>query len=495
MKIKEKRIKILIIALLLFLVGFTKVNAASYSGFDYTAKLYDNVNGTITSVTTNGPYNEGLYEGYIPYTANSSGGAWLISSPLTLVANHTYTLTASIPNECGPLTLSSANRIGVGTIVNNAKASYQNNTDVNEVYSRVIGGNYFLIQFAFTPTINGSYIVFPFATSVSCESSRTILSNIVIDDLGINSATEEQINTSLNNQTNTINNSIQNSTDTIINNQNQNNEELKDTINDNFNSCKPSVNLFDNKMELGNINSSGLNYNDTSSIRTIDYIKVNPNTNYIISNNGSKIAVNVSFYNSNKEFISRTFYNGTSFTTSSDTEYIRFQTSKIENYKFQLQEGTIITKYEPFGEVCSNKIDETNDKLNGIQGALTDSSTPNLDSLEDSIGWLPPGPVDSILNLPLTMLNSLTNSLTKTCSPLNLTLPYVNKNIQIPCLSAIFAKITGVNGLWTWVGAIASVLILYNYLLNLYAWVDKVLTLRAEFDEAMGADLANWGRL
>lgn len=167
---------------------------------------------------------------------------------------------------------------------------------------------------------------------------------------------------------------------------------------------------------------------------------------------------------------------------------------KLSN--IMLNEGSSPKPYEKYGEeFCTNKIDETNDKLDGIQGALTDSSSPNTSGLENSAGWLPAGPLDSILNLPLTMLNSLTNSLGKTCTPLNITLPYVNRNIQIPCLSSIFAQITGVQGLWTWVGTIASVLILYNYLLNLYAWVDRVLTLRAEFDEAMGADLANWGRL
>lgn len=149
---------------------------------------------------------------------------------------------------------------------------------------------------------------------------------------------------------------------------------------------------------------------------------------------------------------------------------------------------------EEINEV-QDKIDETNNQLGELNDTLTDSSGPDTSSLENSAGWLPAGPLDSILNLPLTMLNSLTNSLNKSCSPLNISLPFVNKQLQIPCLSAIFAKITGVTSLWSWVGTIASVLILYNYLLNLYAWVDKVLTLRAEFDEAMGADLANWGRL
>ena len=528
--IKEKRILSyfigwLFLGYIIFIIGTNNVYASTYTGSDYYARLYDNVNGILTGVDTTGPYNEGLYEGYIPYSANSSGGAWLISSPITLISNHTYTLTASIPNECGPLVLSSVNRIGVGTTINNAKSSYQNNSDVNEIYSNVIGGQNFLIQYAFTPTINSTYIVFPFATSVSCNSSRTILENIVISDLGLNGVTEQQITNSLNSQTNEINNSIQNSTDTIINNQNQNNEQLKDTINENFNSCRPSVNLFNyastNFVDSGNISLSGTANDFTISatgggiVRAYYLTDINFSTLYrYMSSNYVDNSILLAITNSNnysswsdyandRTIINWNMNNNSQSLSNYQGKYlwVQLRGSVAQeyysvNYKDLVFSKNIVSNYEAYGEeICSNKIDETNDKLDGIQGALTDSSAPNTSGLENSAGWLPAGPLDSILNLPLTMLNSLTNSLGKTCSPLNLTLPYVNKQIQIPCLSAIFAQITGVNGLWTWVGTIASVLILYNYLLNLYAWVDRVLTLRAEFDEAMGADMANWGRL
>lgn len=284
------------------------------------------------------------------------------------------------------------------------------------------------------------------------------------------------------------------------------NKETQDVIKDQFNSCRDSYNLFDiSKVpNTSNITNQGDNLLIIKSYsantgKTLKELAPNLEVGktYIIdlntSNNGNQF---IYLLGSNTVWSKNTTKTVNQADLDSIVIFYGTENLDIIVSNIQINKGSIVQHYEPYGkEICSNKIDETNDKLNGIQGALTDSSAPNTGALTNSAGWLPAGPLDSILNLPLTMLNSLTNSLEKTCSPLNLTLPYVNKNIQIPCLSSIFAQINGVKGLWAWVGTIASVLILYNYLLNLYAWVDRVLTLRAEFDEAMGADMANWGRL
>lgn len=301
---------------------------------------------------------------------------------------------------------------------------------------------------------------------------------------------------------------IENQQSQIIDQNNQiiqGQEEIKDTIKDELNTCRDSINIFNTYFIQGAwAFADGHFFASDRYIATNDFINVVPGKTYTLSFKSNKNLNNGSgyIYFNDGTYVSYNMTSVKTFTIPNDVNQIKINLFNNDGVKpsdvteIQIQEGSIATEYEePNTKICSNKIDETNDKLDGIQGALTDSSTPDLSGLEDSIGWLPPGPVDSILNLPLTMLNSLTNSLSTSCTPLNLTLPYVNENIQIPCLSAIFEQITGVNGLWTWVGTIASVLILYNYLLNLYAWVDRVLTLRAEFDEAMGADLANWGRL
>lgn len=473
--VKEKRIKSLIIGLLLFSVGLSNVNAASYTGFDFTAQLYDNVNGSLTAVTTSGPTaGSGSYEGYIAYAANSSGGAWGISSPTTLLSNHTYTLTASIPNECGYLVLSTYNRIGVGTSLSNAKTSYQDNTNVTEVYSKVIGGDNFLIQFAFTPSINGSYIVFPFATTRSCNSSRTLLESIAIEDLGVNGATQEDINNSLNQQTNEINTTINNlGTD------------IKDGIKDTFEDCIISPNLFNSSTDI-ELNGKFRLWSSGAIMDAIDFyglkISVKPNTTYITSSNiNSSEWSNLVFFTSNMEYISGLEYNTSNklFTTPDNTYYITIALNK--NYEwFKLQEGDI-----PDKEICQNKIDETNDKLDetnqnlgDIKDSLTDSSPTDMSDLGNSAGWLPPGPVDSILNLPLTFFLNLSESLTSECRPVELTLPFVNEKIYLPCIRTLYDKMGVTGTIFTTAGVIASAVILFNYLLALYKWVDDTLTLR-----------------
>ena len=137
--------------------------------------------------------------------------------------------------------------------------------------------------------------------------------------------------------------------------------------------------------------------------------------------------------------------------------------------------------------------DKTNQKLDDINSSITNDSPVSMDKLGNTAGWLPAGPVDSILNLPLSLMNSLSTSLNKQCSPLQINVPYIDTQVQIPCLSTIFNQIEGLPNFWSWVGAIASCLILYKYLLNLYAWVDNVLMLRLEMHEDFGGNSTNFG--
>jgi len=144
--------------------------------------------------------------------------------------------------------------------------------------------------------------------------------------------------------------------------------------------------------------------------------------------------------------------------------------------------------FEPYGKVCQNRLDETNDQLGNLNDNITDSTPPNLDGLADSAGWLPAGPVDSILNLPISLLNNLNDNLGGTCQPANLTLPFINQNITLPCMSDVYKKI-GISGWVNTVGTIAAAFIAYYYLLELYKWVDNVLTMR----ENQWNDVDQWG--
>lgn len=138
----------------------------------------------------------------------------------------------------------------------------------------------------------------------------------------------------------------------------------------------------------------------------------------------------------------------------------------------------------------NDKLDDTNDKLDNLEDSLTSETPPDkLGELNDSAGWLPAGPVDSLLNLPFTMLRNINNNLGGSCQPVVLTLPFVNTTMTLPCLSTIYDSIEGLSVWINTISIIASGFILYSYLLKLYKWVDDTLTFREN------NNIDNWGGL
>lgn len=129
---------------------------------------------------------------------------------------------------------------------------------------------------------------------------------------------------------------------------------------------------------------------------------------------------------------------------------------------------------------------QTNDKLDDLNDNLTDKSSPNTDGLNGAAGWLPAGPVDSLINLPLAFFNSISRDLGSSCKPVSLPLPYVKKNLTLPCMSSFYEGIK-IDSFMDWLGLIVSGFILFSYLLKLYKWVDDTLTFREN------NHLDNWG--
>ena len=190
-------------------------------------------------------------------------------------------------------------------------------------------------------------------------------------------------------------------------------------------------------------------------------------------------------YDDNKNLISCGSYNSLTPTniTISQNGYIRY------NMRYY-NPPTVKTIFKTTR--CINKSDATTGAINDLNDSIMDSSSPNTDSLSGMAGWLPAGPVDSILNLPLTFLNTLNSNLGSTCSSVSVPIPFVNQSFELPCFSEYMTEhLSSFNILWTLIGGIVSVYILYNYLLGLYKWVDDTLTLRENTMPGYYDD--NWG--
>lgn len=113
-----------------------------------------------------------------------------------------------------------------------------------------------------------------------------------------------------------------------------------------------------------------------------------------------------------------------------------------------------------------------------VSDVITDETPPDISGLGDSAGWLPAGPLDSILNLPLTMFQNLNNALSNQCTPVIVNLPYVDKPITLPCISDIFSQIDGLSVWWNSIGVLLGGYILLKYLIGLEKWADATLTFR-----------------
>lgn len=184
---------------------------------------------------------------------------------------------------------------------------------------------------------------------------------------------------------------------------------------------------------------------------------------------------------------------GLNFTTRlfSDTDYTTyfrilsvFGSDTLSYADIESGQNEAIQQQQKEANETMKKVQEEQKKTNDL---LTDDTSPNLD-YDSMLGWLPAGPLDSLLNLPLTFFNSMLNGLGKKCIPVSVPIPYLDKSYQLPCITSLYAKIDGFGTFWDdIVGGIAGALILFSYFLKLYKWVDDTLTYREN------NHIDNWG--
>lgn len=500
--VKEKRILSyfigwLIVGIFLCFIGITKTHAATYYlNYQYNQKYYDNFGSSVSAVSTT--WNDSLQSyvsGNIGTTANSYGAGLAISSPIPILANHTYTISLYFEDK-NNIALSSKNHIAISTSLDGSASNYANGNYYVDMRQSNVNNNT-LLQFVFTAKGHGNFIFIPWTTTYNTTQSY-ITTQISMEDLGSEGVSQQDINNSLNNQTNQLNQSIQNSTDTItgeLDDMEQSiidsNKETQEVIKDQFNSCRESKNLLNVPENYSLKGYQDFNINLTAGTYTISANSIESTglrQLMLLTENGTEVLV----FALSSDYLYRTFTLSQNIDTlriySADT-YANSQNITTIFNGLMLEKGTSKSQYEPYGEeICSNKIDETNDKLDNLQGAITDSSSPNTGALENSAGWLPPGPLDSVLNLPLSLFNALTTNLNKSCNPINIPLPFVNKNITLPCINTLYEQI-GITSFLSWIGVIVSGLMLYTYLLKLYKWIED----RISLNETHNVD--SWGGL
>lgn len=412
--------------------------------------------------------------------------------------NYTYTIRINfLADDLQPYF--SLNYVREISVCNSSSCS---NSSIISIKKQNNNGFSTWVELTFNPTQVGNVIGVTLGDNRGSYITGETFFGISSVQIESKNANQDVIDNATNNTNNIINNNNSN-TESIINS----NKETQEIIKDQFNTCRDSYNLFSSSL----FDKSG----------TYALFQLKDNTSYTLSlklKEGKSIPSGLYFGFSSGQYdstnipntlsiiVNGSFHanvsneNGTYYVTrasNSVLKYVYFYSKNInieEYFDVMLTESSSLLPYEPYGkEICTNKLDEQNETSKGIFGKLkdlfnwlTNNDEADVSSAGDVAGWLPPGPIDSIINLPLTMLNNINSSLNKTCSPLEVNLPYVNKSVEIPCLNTIFNQITGLTNFWTWVGLISSVLILYRYLIELYKYYDRLTTLQANF-------ISDWG--
>lgn len=130
---------------------------------------------------------------------------------------------------------------------------------------------------------------------------------------------------------------------------------------------------------------------------------------------------------------------------------------------------------------------QTNEKLDKVNDALTSEEGPDTSGISNAAGWLPPGPVDSIINLPLSILNTINMNLNKTCKPYKL--PFLNDtSIELPCIGQYLSNLKGWGSIINFIDLSFGFFLLYKILIKLYKDVQKVLSFKDQDGDLGGIE-------
>lgn len=473
----------------LFLLFFMpKVYALPNCSLVSSATLYDvNSASSVSSISTykeEGLLCSTIHSAYA--TSNSSYGlGWDIDLSSLNNENSYYQLDVFMysSNDSDHASIKNSsfrnNYIAVGT--SNASTLWKNGTtnvsDLNYSYSSYYDSNYGrtydVISYVFKSKVNFNKIFIPFAT-YNLWTGYFDLVGISLTNTGQSSLTDTEINNLLTNQTNSLKsdiNDLQNNIDGSINDMNNS---INETLNDNFNNCYKNLFNITNYNDINIIANGGASFNKSNNSITFTtsgtsnssgfYIpKANMST-YIDSFNVDNIYT-FSFdvttdedlvfeYGSSTRNISTIKAGTTRLNVNTlllNTRFVFYsKTLNINNITISniMVSDKNYTSYLSYGkEKCVNKIDETNDKLNDVNNSINDlnSSINNSDSsgATDSAGNFFNNFEDNdfglsgIITAPLNTIKTITSN---SCTPINLTIPFVNKNMSLPCMTEIYEE-------------------------------------------------------
>lgn len=271
------------------------------------------------------------------------------------------------------------------------------------------------------------------------------------------------------------NQTIINQNQTIIDNQTQNTQDIINNQNENTDKEIESQKIcssFDINSTAfqGSLNSSGEFVSSSRNDYVTDFIKINSSDTIKVIREYSNSSTRLCFYNDSKSLVgtcttANLLVKNENVSIPTGAKYVRFTISKLHN--------------APQFEICKNGNQALND-------TLTDDTPPSSDisSLGNVQGLLPPGPVDSLLNIPFKFLSVIVSSLGNLCVPLSLDFVF-NSSLTLPCFSETFYDNVP-SGLMIFINLIPTGFILIKYFKHLYMKVNRAVSMETTADDEWG---------
>ena len=488
--IKQKKILINFIlwCLGLFLICCVGISNVFALDNNNAIQFYDNNGSSLTSVSTNYIQQTDESNAIFTTTANSYGGAVMIQSTIPLVQGHIYTMFLNVGaySNGGYTELSTKNCVGLGGSYANAINSYVN-CNITPKYSQKSGvttdkgrGLYF----TFIADTNGAYILLPYTTQLTCTNCQQYSFGFTISDGGDTTGlTQTEVNNLISNQTTIIENQITGMQNSITGAVDSMGGSITNSIENNLNSCHTSQNLINANLLNGVV---GIEVKDNGEKIKLP-LNETPNTNGVMNTTkklkelapdlqlGDKVVLMGYTTSGNNKFIylqggnvlwyfnqitqpltvTQAMLDGNVYLYRNNTsanETSQVVITKLGIYKYEyITGGGASDNWEPYGEVCKNKLDEQNETSKGILGKLGDlfnlfNDDDIGDSADDGADFITGFNTNtfgltSIITAPLNLIQSLTS---KTCTPLHLPLPYLdNKYLDLPCMSTLYSEYFG----------------------------------------------------